>query len=625
MLEKLLDVLFNGSIVEPKNITEYTEIFKLPIEYLDDGSRHILSENIITDLELLNCEDKKSLYSNIFTPTSLFGITNLNLWCKYYTTDRIFLKDPRVLLEKFSDVKFANTELESKEISSENLAVVNTVDDTTIYELCNDIIEDDGFLERYHYLDLPLFKDLNKNETVLQCLAYQNLSSPIFALMIPIISLLLPFFIIKLQGHKITWDLYIEHLKKVFGNHVLGQLLSNFMDYPIEKKIYLAGSLFFYGFQIYNNINTCITYYANIKYIHETLNTIKIYLENTLTKIDNLLIYSLEFTSYSKFNTATSEYKAIIVDYLDNLYKIKEYKFDIKTVLQLGHLMKCFYIINNDNTLIDAIKYTFGFNGYIDNLNHLQDQLKRKNMNFCTFMDEVETKKSKKSKKSMVIKNNYFAGLNDKNPVKNDVKLANNMIITGPNAAGKTTVLKSILFNIILSQQIGCGFYDKADIKLFNYIHCYINIPDTGDRDSLFQAECRKCKDILQIIMDNPDKNHLCVFDELYSGTNPYEAIASGYGYLDHVSKLDNVNFVLTTHYVDLCKRLENKVNKNHYMDIKINEEIDGKEGTSYDYTYKLLKGISEIKGGIKVLKDLEYPDEIINNMQNSLKNINIS
>ena len=82
---------------------------------------------------------------------------------------------------------------------------------------------------------------------------------------------------------------------------------------------------------------------------------------------------------------------------------------------------------------------------------------------------------------------------------------------------------------------------------------------------------------ILQIIMDNPDKNHLCVFDELYSGTNPYEAIASGYGYLDHVSKLDNVNFVLTTHYVDLCKRLENKVNKNHYMDIKINEETDKK------------------------------------------------
>ena len=103
MLEKLLDILFNQSIIEPKNTTEYTEIFKLPIEYLEDCSRHRLAENIITDLELLNQEDRQSLYSNIFTPTSLFGIANLNLWSKYYTTYRLFLHDTRILLENFSD------------------------------------------------------------------------------------------------------------------------------------------------------------------------------------------------------------------------------------------------------------------------------------------------------------------------------------------------------------------------------------------------------------------------------------------------------------------------------------------------------------------------------------------
>ena len=42
MLEKLLDILFNQSIIEPKNTTEYTEIFKLPIEYLEHCSRHRL-------------------------------------------------------------------------------------------------------------------------------------------------------------------------------------------------------------------------------------------------------------------------------------------------------------------------------------------------------------------------------------------------------------------------------------------------------------------------------------------------------------------------------------------------------------------------------------------------------
>ena len=54
------------------------------------------------------------------------------------------------------------------------------------------------------------------------------------------------------------------------------------------------------------------------------------------------------------------------------------------------------------------------------------------------------------------------------------------MIITGPNASGKTTILKSSLINILFSQQFGCGFYDSAKIKPFNNIHCYLNIPDTS-------------------------------------------------------------------------------------------------------------------------------------------------
>ena len=41
-------------------------------------------------------------------------------------------------------------------------------------------------------------------------------------------------------------------------------------------------------------------------------------------------------------------------------------------------------------------------------------------------------------------------------------------------------------------------------------------------------------------------------------------------------------------------------------MQVLINE--DG----SFDYTYKMKKGISNIKGGIRVLKDMEYPEEIL-------------
>ena len=160
-------------------------------------------------------------------------------------------------------------------------------------------------------------------------------------------------------------------------------------------------------------------------------------------------------------------------------------------------------------------------------------------------------------------------------------------------------------------------------MKLYDFIHCYINIPDTGDRDSLFQAECRTCREILTTIMENPDRKHFCVFDELYSGTNPYEAIASGYSYLDYLSGFENINFVLTTHYIGLCTLLEadSEINKNYYMEIESTSE---NESIDYKYTYRLVPGISKIKGGIKVLRDLEYPDEIITTMSKSIETIEL-
>ena len=185
----------------------------------------------------------------------------------------------------------------------------------------------------------------------------------------------------------------------------------------------------------------------------------------------------------------------------------------------------------------------------------------------------------------------------------------NNLILTGPNAAGKTTLLKSTLFNIILCQQIGCGFFDKADVIIYDYIHCYINIPDTSGRDSLFQAEARRCKEIISIIEENNDKNHLCVFDELYSGTNPDEATCSAIALLNYLNKISNVNYILTTHYYKLCKKVDKYRVKNYHMEIN-------KEMNDFKFSYKIKKGISKVKGGIKVLKDLEYPEEIIKNIR---------
>ena len=45
----------------------------------------------------------------------------------------------------------------------------------------------------------------------------------------------------------------------------------------------------------------------------------------------------------------------------------------------------------------------------------------------------------------------------------------------------------------------------------------------------------------------NEDR-HLCVFDELYSGTNPEEATKSSYAFLKYLAKYKHLDFILTTH-----------------------------------------------------------------------------
>jgi DNA mismatch repair ATPase MutS len=171
-----------------------------------------------------------------------------------------------------------------------------------------------------------------------------------------------------------------------------------------------------------------------------------------------------------------------------------------------------------------------------------------------------------------------------------------------------------------------------------------LNIPDTSGRDSLFQAESRRCKEILDKLTPG---RHFCIFDELYSGTNPYEAIASAYGYITHLTKQDNVDFMLTTHYIQLCKlfeqqntssesdkreKIENKStnantnakNENNANNKIRNLHMEVADRGNYDfkYLYTLRPGISSIKGGIKVLYDLQYPASIVETTRGILSSL---
>ena len=607
---ELLNTLLNG--IEKKDKTNLKKSFKLPIELLEN--KYELNASIIDDLELKELKKNKeilketynsnniendidyfeNLYYNLLNSDDELQKKHSNLWSNYYTTDITFLQDTQTLLKNFNNIDINDN------LDNSNIQCIN------IYNSYEDIINDNNFIDKYQYIDLPFFEKYNNNETSMLFLSLYNLSSPVLSLLIPIISLILPFLIIKLQGFEITIELYINHLKSVLSNHVIGQLLNDFKEAPLSSKIYLIISLGFYLFQIYSNINYCKKFFTNIKYINNTLLNLKDYINNSIKSFNNYLNYSTNLSSYNNFNNILKNNIKVLQDFSNKLVNISVYNVNMKKMFEMGTIMKNFYMLYNDEELIDVLYYSFECKCYINNIINIQKLIKSKTINKCNFINND-------SKKCTNFKNAYFCNLlklDSNNVIKNSFSLQDNLILTGPNAAGKTTLLKSTLFNIILCQQIGYGFFDNAEIKLYDYIHCYINIPDTSDRDSLFQAEARQCKNILEFIEDNSDKNHLCVFDELFSGTNPEDAIKSGYGYLTHINK-ENVNFILTSHYHKLCKMLEkdNSNIKNYHMEIKEDEN------KNFSYTYKIKKGINKKKGGLKVLNDLNFPKTMINNI----------
>ena len=557
-----------------------------------------------------------------------------------------------------------------------------------IDKLWIDIAGDKNFKQRFNYIDFPILDRLNKSPGFLQLLSLYNLTSPVISLLSPIILLIIPFFLLKFQRVDVTVSGYIGTLKKIFATHPIGKMFSLFdvSSMSWDKRVYVIMSLVFYVIQVYQNIMSCYNFYKNMILIHKNIFILRDYFRYTTKNMKHIVSIASGLETYRNFVEDLNNNMERLEKLCKVFDRIKPFRISFGKILDIGKIMKINYEIFVDHDIKTCVDYSFGFNAFYEQVDHLKTIIDSGKINPCSFIDsskvleededaegeaqaaaeaDAETgveerkegdttdatdagdseksknNKSKKEKKnksnksttslsSVKSKDTEYSNKDKKvntftkfknlyyppheNPVKNSVTINKKIIITGPNAAGKTTVIKSTLMNIILSQQIGYGFYEKAEIKPYDYLHCYLNIPDTSGRDSLFQAESRRCKEILDSLEENKDKNHFCIFDELYSGTNPYEAVASAYGYIDYLSSKKNVDLMLTTHYIELCNNFKlNKKVKNYHMSVNVITD------NSVEYLYKFKKGISTIKGGIKVLYDLEYPEIIINNTKRIL------
>ena len=585
MITSLINSQFNdisNNIPDDINI----DSFKMPITYLDNNCLFKIDTHVSDDLELYN-DSSNNIYSNIFKPKNDFSINNIKYWNNYYTNNIHFLKDTQHIIKNFNIFD---------EVQDDYSNILLDVWDETKNQ--------QGFYTKYNYLDWNILKPFNNYSSILLLLTLFNISTPILFFLTPLFILIIPFFILKYQGIPITFSIYFNIMKDLLKNQFFGGLLKQ-NNYSGQFAIfYFIACAIFFIIQAYSNFKTCIDLYNNIKHVNTYICDLKKYFINSRNNMKKFKSISIHCDTYIPFINDLNKHENEILLFIKEIDIISPFNHSPKKVLEFGELLKIYYFIHANKNLEKAIQFSFGFEGYIYNLKRIHSLSIDNHISFAQF--------STLKKDSCSIKKQVYPPIYDSNDaIFNDFNLSKNAIITGPNASGKTTTLKTTIINVILTQQLGIGFYKQCKINPYSHIHSYINIPDTSNRDSLFQAESRRCKDIIDRIVENNDKRHLCIFDELYSGTNPDEAPKAGYSFLKYLNKFSNVDLILTTHYSFICKKFKKSKKITNYQ-MKVDTI-----GDDHNFTYNIIPGISEHKGAIKVLRDMNYPTEIINTFTN--------
>lgn len=189
-----------------------------------------------------------------------------------------------------------------------------------------------------------------------------------------------------------------------------------------------------------------------------------------------------------------------------------------------------------------------------------------------------------------------------------------NMLLTGPNAGGKSTTLKAMLVTVILCQTFGVAPCCRScRVTPFALLNSQINVPDCKGRASLFEAEMYRCKDNITLLAGIDRRSFaFSIMDEMFSSTNPVEGVSGAYSIAKKISRFENSLAVISTHYTFLCKLAKDP--EAEFMNFKIPVRIVVKDSGEDDieYPYRLVPGVSKQYIALELLRKSNFGDEII-------------
>ncbi|MCA1746047.1 MAG: DNA mismatch repair protein MutS, partial [Bacteroidales bacterium] len=203
--------------------------------------------------------------------------------------------------------------------------------------------------------------------------------------------------------------------------------------------------------------------------------------------------------------------------------------------------------------------------------------------------------------------------------IPNDVYLDNSsqqiIIITGPNMAGKSALLRQTALIVLLAQMGSFVPAESARIGVVDKIFTRVGASDNiSQGESTFMVEMNEAASILNNISDRS----LVLFDELGRGTSTYDGISIAWSIVEyiHESKKGLAKTLFATHYHELNEMAKTyKRCKNYNVSVK---EVENK----VIFLRKLVEGGSNHSFGIHVARMAGMPKSVVKRADDILKEL---
>lgn len=203
--------------------------------------------------------------------------------------------------------------------------------------------------------------------------------------------------------------------------------------------------------------------------------------------------------------------------------------------------------------------------------------------------------------------------------ISNSISLSNDnqqiIMITGPNMAGKSALLRQTALIVILAQIGSFVPAESAKIGLVDKVFTRVGASDNISLgESTFMVEMNEAADIL----NNISNRSLVLFDELGRGTSTYDGISIAWAIVEHIHEHPKARAktLFATHYHEL-NEMERTYKRIANFNVSV-KEVDNK----VIFLRKLVKGGSEHSFGIHVAKMAGMPQSIVRRADQILKQL---